>query len=529
MIVNAQRVTLNKIGQHIGEVLQGKDRECLKDLRQTDPRDDMHRILDEKGGLLVQAYSWVKDNEHFKRWVDDPDCKLLWISGNAGKGKTMLLCGIIQELEHTHPIHFFFQTTDDRLKTGVSALRGLVFMLIRQHPDLIKHIRAAYDQAGRSLFEDTNSWYALSKIFRRMLDDPILLGCNVIIDAFDECEIDRNKLLKLIVTCASEGQVRWIISSRPWPEIGEQLLSLRPENRLSLELNDSFISAAVNHYITYQVDRLGKKHDFTSEFKTFVFAQLQSRADSTFLWAAMACQHLMNVKSWRVREALDTLPQGIDKLYQRMMTLLLQSDEAELLIQVLAITASTFRPLTTLELAELADLPREVRNSKKQLRNLVEECGSFLVLQNDTIQFVHASAQKYILGHHQQMLFPSGQYALHHDLFKRSMGAMSRLCQDIYKINQPGAHLNEISVPVPDPLASIGYSCVYFLDHLIEILPEMPDQLSDQSLLYGFLVCHYLHWLEAMSLLRNTSRAYIMISALSEALLDEEVRFTGAY
>jgi hypothetical protein len=43
-------------------------------LRTTDPRDDKKGIEETKGGLL-------------------------WIKGDPGKGKTMLLCGIVNELE----------------------------------------------------------------------------------------------------------------------------------------------------------------------------------------------------------------------------------------------------------------------------------------------------------------------------------------------------------------------------------------------------------------------------------------------
>ncbi|KAK0735299.1 hypothetical protein B0T26DRAFT_798898 [Lasiosphaeria miniovina] len=75
---------------------------CLAKLWPTDPRDprdEKERIELEKGGLLVDAYRWVFDNSDFNRWRDSPESRLLWIKGDPGKGKTMLLCGIINELE----------------------------------------------------------------------------------------------------------------------------------------------------------------------------------------------------------------------------------------------------------------------------------------------------------------------------------------------------------------------------------------------------------------------------------------------
>ncbi|CZR68133.1 uncharacterized protein PAC_18032 [Phialocephala subalpina] len=51
-----------------------------------------------KGGLLKDSYRWILDNTDFQRWRQDEQSRLLWIKGDPGKGKTMLLCGIIDEL-----------------------------------------------------------------------------------------------------------------------------------------------------------------------------------------------------------------------------------------------------------------------------------------------------------------------------------------------------------------------------------------------------------------------------------------------
>ncbi|KXX81069.1 Vegetative incompatibility protein HET-E-1 [Madurella mycetomatis] len=69
-----------------------------------------------KGGLLRDLYRWILDNADFRRWRDDLQRRLLWIKGDAGKGKTMLLCGIINELESTANdsklFYFFCQGTN---------------------------------------------------------------------------------------------------------------------------------------------------------------------------------------------------------------------------------------------------------------------------------------------------------------------------------------------------------------------------------------------------------------------------------
>jgi hypothetical protein len=103
---------------------------------------------------------------------------LLWIKGDPGKGKTMLLCGNINELKKlkakTNIAYFFCQATDSRINNATAVLRGLVYLLVVQQPTLISHLREKYDHAGKNLFEDTNALVALSEIFTNILQDPSL-------------------------------------------------------------------------------------------------------------------------------------------------------------------------------------------------------------------------------------------------------------------------------------------------------------------------------------------------------------------
>ncbi|KAL2166005.1 hypothetical protein VTG60DRAFT_3456 [Thermothelomyces hinnuleus] len=117
--------------------LSDKDEQCRKHLRLTDPRHDKARIERTKGGLLLDLYRWVLENQEFKRWRDQPESRLLWTNGDPGKGKTMLLCGIINELErgisgdasHCNVAYFFCQATDSRISNATAVLRGLIYLL----------------------------------------------------------------------------------------------------------------------------------------------------------------------------------------------------------------------------------------------------------------------------------------------------------------------------------------------------------------------------------------------------------------
>jgi DNA replication protein DnaC len=114
-----------------------KMQKCIQDLRLSDPRDDKKRIEDTKGSLLEGLCDWVLENSEFQQWHNDQQSRLLWIKGDPGKGKTMLLCGVINELERSKAksvflSYFFCQATDSRIRSATAVLRGLIYLLVNQ-------------------------------------------------------------------------------------------------------------------------------------------------------------------------------------------------------------------------------------------------------------------------------------------------------------------------------------------------------------------------------------------------------------
>lgn len=79
----------------------------------------------------------------------------------------------------------------------------------------------------------------------------------------------------------------------------------------------------------------------------------------------------------------------------------------------------------------------------------------------------------------------------------------------------------QISLPDPDPLASIRYSCVYWVDHLDDSesgTTMSENDLQDGGLIHDFLKKKYLHWLESLSHLRSMSEGVLAVQKL-EALV----------
>lgn len=502
-----------------------KQNKCVQDLRSSNPRDDKTRIQQTKGGLLTDAYRWVLDNDIFKRWQQNSESQVLWIKGDPGKGKTMLLCGIIDELHNSLPkndllAYFFCQATDSRINSATAVLRGLLYMLVSQEPSLVSHVRNRHDHAGKALFEDANAWIALTEIFANVLQDPQLRTTYLVIDALDECVTDQPRLLDFVAKQSSAShRVKWIVAGRNWPAIEEKLERAKHKVMLSLELNAESVAAAVKVFIQQKVDRLAQEKCYKPEIKDVVLRHLTLNANDTFLWVALVCQELERTENWDVREKLALFPPGLNSLYERMMDQISGSGSAKICLQVLASTAVLYRPVTVRELVLLAEQLVRFVNDLESVRKIVSLCGSFLTLQDDTVYFVHQSAKDFLFSTAYSHIFPDSAERVHQEIFLKSLAILSRtLHRDIYGLRMLGSFIEDVEPPSPDPLAESRYPCVYWIDHLCDSKTKSLDSSVDnpqvRDAVLKFLKEEYLYWLEGLSLCRSVGNGIVSMAKL---------------
>ncbi|OCL00979.1 beta transducin-like protein HET-D2Y, partial [Cenococcum geophilum 1.58] len=512
--------------------MEKEDKECVQHLRLTDPRDDKMRIEETKGGLLEDSYHWILENSDFQQWRDDQQSRLLWIKGDPGKGKTMLLCGIVNELKKlmakTDLLSYFFcQATDSRINNATAVLRGLVYLLVDQQPSLISHIRKKHDQAGKSLFEDANSWVALSDIFKNILQDTNLKTTYLVIDALDECVTDLPKLLDFIVyTSSSSARVKWLLSSRNELHIEQKLRSADEQTRLSLELKENAeqVSRAVDVYIDDKLSRFESLQD--DGLRHRVRDILRRKANGTFLWVALVVQELKRPESWDPLQVVEEVPTELHQLYNRMVNQIQQLTKrnSEVCRLILSIATVAYRPLYLAEIGSLCKLPGQISALTKNVRKIVAMCGSFLTVRDNQVYLIHQSAKDYLSDEARATIFPS-QGKTHHDIFFRSLELMSSTLQrDMYRLIAPGFPIDQVQVPGQDPLGTTRYSCVHWVNHLYDSVSgkstRRDDDLQDNGAVYVFLKRQYLYWLEALSLCKSMSEGIVSMTKL-EALIQE--------
>lgn len=243
--------------------------EILSALFVVNPLDDMTRMVNEKEPLIDDVHKWILQDEKYEaltNWTDSStsQCRLLWIKGDAGTGKTMLLISIIRQLSNqlakfTPSLAcFFFQSQGKTRKTldkSSDALRSLAWMLLTSQPDLVVHLQGDYQLSKDKLFTDANAAEAMLRNLEQMLKhaQPVYF----VVDALDECDHDFDRILDLITTSLSiSTKIRWLISSRPEVNLLTRLDDLQKDKLkitdLSLQLDMASRKDRVERYIQYK-------------------------------------------------------------------------------------------------------------------------------------------------------------------------------------------------------------------------------------------------------------------------------------
>jgi hypothetical protein len=508
---------------------------CLRDLYIVDPQDDMNNIERKKDILLNTSCNWIFSREEYAaitNW-DRSDLfsnRLLWINGPAGTGKTMLLMGIIRELEsHASPVspklaYFFYQGTGDKdLTTVTAALRSLLWLLLLQQPYLSHHLQLKYEYKDASLFSDRNAFEALFGVFRDMLQDPQLSPTYFIIDALDECSLNDqnqglNEFLELIsATLTLSTKVRWIVSSRPHVK-----LQSSDTTGSLVQLDPRLLMDPVNKYIDHKLLALEKKDGYNEKTLATVSRIIYQRANNTFLWVALVFKKLESIKGWHAAKIVDAIPPELNKLYEYMMITIENGEENDLPYCKNALVAAllAYRPLSLEEFILVAELSPDI-----DPQAIIDQCGSFLTVVEGTVSLVHQSAKDYLNTNYKSRLQPGGPAQGHADIYKQSITAISKLQKNIYSLKDFGLRPKDAQPPDPDPLSSLRYCCLFWADHFCDARGESIESrstLPNNMILYQFLNNHLFPWLEGLSLLgRFPDSIHLIRKLLQKVCLKE--------
>jgi hypothetical protein len=314
------------------------------------------------------------------------------------------------------------------------------------------------------------------------------------VDALDECMQGQDKVLRFILEETKDlPHVKWVISSRNHIEQRTRLEDSQSVLSLELQENADLVSGAIGAYISDRISKLVNLQNDDS-LQEYVQQALQEKAEGTFLWVALVVQELEHVDRWKVRQVVNDIPRGLDDLYRRMIDQMkvLASEDIECCRLILSATALAYRPLQLLELGVVSGLPDEIAGNVRDIETMISRSGSFLTVRDSAIYFIHQSAKDYLIEQAGLSIFPSGFAAAHRRMLMQSLQAMHKtLRRDMYGLRALGTPIDRAKQPTSNPLAAVGYSCIYWVDHLEESVKV--EALLRMLYLY-FLRLVYLFW-----------------------------------
>ncbi|KAH5423318.1 hypothetical protein HBI23_244610 [Parastagonospora nodorum] len=381
------------------EVYQRCVRRLLRALPD-DPSDYMDSLITRNGRWLKGTCEWILKTKQNMDWLDaDRPSQLLWITGDPGKGKTMLSLFLIshrhmvvrKQPDQRKLIHFFCGAQDGR-NTGISILRSLIYQLLTDSTPMFKHIRVAYSKHGRSLFSD-DRFETLWKIFEAMVSEESLDTVTCVLDGLDECIEESLSPLWIKIrgltlsqsqnsTPKPKARLKIIITSRNYPDSFEHYLHCFPRVKLESELNEE-IKKDVAKYIDHRMEELAcaeRRKPSLHLLRANVKRKLVEGSNGTYLWVNFAISSLKKEACPELEAALDKFPHGLDGMYRRMFLSILRSKRA-VVISILRWVATAFRPLTLEALGVALDLPTAIgQELDDAVNDFVNYAGDLLLV-----------------------------------------------------------------------------------------------------------------------------------------------------
>ena len=348
---------------------------------------------------------------------------MVWLTGHAGSGKSVLAKFITQHLEKdalprddTVVCSFFCNNEVSALKDARSLLRRVISQILKKYGELTKKAMSASDDdsSGHTLIE---SYDRLWSTFTTILHDVYASSVNIIIDALDECEEtsrDRfmNDLAKLVdhSKLSSSKFLKIWITSRPYLSLNEYFMGFVPQ-RVALEDNgddtDRDLRLVIKERVKDLAERLRLKQDTVNGIEN----HLIENADRTFLWVQFALEllkkSLLTVPG-DFRRVLAGLPRKLEDTYTRFLHEIMDEDK-DFARKILFAIIGSFWPLTLEELNVLISMSRSQQGNCNDLASLEKEylheniridiervLGPLIKVSNSKVYLVHLSLKEFL-------------------------------------------------------------------------------------------------------------------------------------
>ncbi|KAM3549502.1 hypothetical protein ARSEF4850_008817 [Beauveria asiatica] len=530
---------LNRLGATTAPTLNGNQKFVVGNLRTRIVED---AAFDSRAN--EQIATCIKDTRHellkeMMYWSSNQTGEhVYWLQGKAGTGKSTIARTIAAHLSANGCLagSFFFRRTESDRSNAGRLFTTIAVQLVERLPSVAEYVRNVIEA-------DPNiSAKGLGEQFRKLIQRPLEAACHtlskpmtVVIDALDECETDQDitTIIRLIVQNdpPQAGPLKFLITSRYEPPIR---LGFNDSHGKFVEFPLHTIPAPtverdIATYLEFRIGEIRRQHKIAENWPSQAMLQnLIKKSIPLFIFAATACRFIEDNRQGgggpdsRLQQILQHEAYGdLDQTYVPALNQMVQGlkdtprrNAIAEFKKIVGAIVTLSSPLGATSLANLLGIAVECVDNRLQLLH------SVLDIPTDStapVRIFHESFREYLVysDEEDKHQFWVDERATHNMLAERCLRLLSensRLKQDICGLAEPGRtrfsiEKHEIDQCLPP---EVQYATLYWVHHL----KGSGAKLCDGHQVLRFLQCHFLHWLEALSLIGRTSEGIRLIGEL---------------
>ena len=485
--------------------------------------------------------------EQISDWAVDPSSEaIFWLNGMAGTGKSTISRTVAQSFakENRLGATFFFKRGETDRGTTAKFFSTIAADLTRNEPTIARHVKEAID-IDPAIFRK-----AMREQFDRLILQPLLKIPSdawkkqpvlIIVDALDEC--DQENDIKLIIRLFSQARnmqsvrLKILLTSRPELPIrlGFTQIKGKYQDLILHEMPEPIIERDISAFLEHELAIIRYKYNSSVPEGRQLAGDWPSQANiqtlvniaiPLFIFAATVCRFIADRKIGTPDKQLKKvlLPRTGSQLSQLGATYLpvldsmiidVSSVEREEILQqfrnIIGPLVILSSPLSTSALARLLDLPRDDIDGRLDLLHSVLCVPSSV---DEPVRLLHLSFRDFLLDPtmRTENEFWIDKEQTHRELAANCLRVMGCLRQDICQLKAPGTERStvdprEINTYLPP---EVQYACLYWVDHI----QGAGNHDGDCEQVYDFLKCHFLHWIESLSLIGRAWESPHIIKAL---------------
>jgi hypothetical protein len=474
-----------------------------------------------------------------QEWAFSPQGRcIFWLNGMAGTGKSTISRTVAESFSEAKSLgaSFFFKRGEADRGSAKRLFPTIARQLTTSIPQLLPYTKqAVLDNSGiigKRLKEQFDKLLLQPLLSLRQSDLPVKIIA-IVIDALDECEGDND--IKLILQLLPQLQkldtlhIRVFLTSRPElpVRLGFSKIAVQDHKDLILhEIPEKVIKHDISLFLQWRLSEIRSDFflpdDWPGEKN---LKDLVALSIPLFIFAATICR-MFEDPNWDPRDSLTEIlayrhdKSIMDRTYLPILNRLLigqtERQKKQLVEQFQQVVGSIVileEPLSVISLSKLLNLPERLIQLRLKLLHSVFKIP---IDESLPVRLFHLSFRDFLLDSEtsSKTLLSVDERASHYTLAIQCLSTCQRLRKNIYELPSDGVRRIEIDHRTVDHYIppELYYSCRYWVHHLVKCNPL--KNLLDQACL--FLKEHFLHWLEAMSLLGFVSEVVGMLSLLQK-------------